>query len=149
MNELQRLTSITGEIDTLYHEASYRLGQSDSSMTTLYTLLSCGGKCDISEICRLSGLRKQTLNSALRKMEENGLITLEKKDSKNKTVLLTDNGRDEAEHTAGKLMEIENSVLGRFTAEEIQNYLSLSERFLEHFRELVNALPERTAQNDA
>ena len=113
------------------------------------TLLTCSGKCDISEICRISGLRKQTLNSTLRKMEENGLITLEKKDSKNKTVLLTDKGKNEAERTAGKLMEIENYVLGGFTAEEIQNYLSLSERFLEHFRELVNALPERTAEENA
>lgn len=149
MNELQKLTSITGEIDTLYHEASYRLGQPDSVMNALYTLLTCGDKCDISEICRLSGLRKQTLNSALRKMEKNGLITLEKKDSKNKTVILTDKGKDEAKRTAGKLMEIENSVLRKFTTKEVQTYLSLSERFLVHFRELVNALPERTAQNNA
>lgn len=143
MNELLKLTGITGEIDSLFHEAAYRLGQSDSAMTTLCMLYSHDGKCDISEICRHSGLRKQTLNSTLRKMEDNGLIRLERKDSRNKTVILTDKGNAEAERSAGRLLRSETDITKEFSADELELYLMLSQRFLDRFRTLVNQLPER------
>ena len=142
MNDIQRFTKITGEIDSLYHEAAFRLGQSDSVMTVLYTLLGTNGQCDISEICRLSGMRKQTLNSALRKMERDSLIYLKTSAGKSKTVFLTEEGFEAAVKSAGQLQTIEDETLKEWSQDEIDLFLRLAERFLSRFREQVEKLPK-------
>ena len=67
--EMRRYNHLVGEIDGVYHEMSLRLGLSDSAMIVLYTLCDSGGPCPLRDICRRSGLSKQTVNSALRKLE--------------------------------------------------------------------------------
>ena len=148
MTNMQRFTRITGEIDSLYHEAAFCLGQSDSAMTVLYTLLNVGGQCDISDICRLSGMRKQTLNSALRKLEQDMLIYLKNSKGKNKTVCLTEKGHETAQRSAGKLQMIEEECLKEWTGDEIDTFLGLAERYLNRFRELVESLPRPSADKE-
>ena len=148
MTDTQKFTSITGEIDSLYHEAALRLGQSDSTMTVLYTLLGTGGQCNISEICRLSGMRKQTLNSALRKLEQNDLLCLRSSTSKNKTVILTEKGYETALQSAGKLQKIEEETLKEWTQEEIDTFFCLAERYLNRFRSLVDLLSQSSVGDE-
>ena len=145
MTDIQRFTRITGEIDSLYHEAAFRLGQSDSAMSVLYTLLSTGGQCDISEICRLSGMRKQTLNSALRKLEPEDIVRLNTGAARNKTVCLTKKGYNTALRTAGKLQTIEEEILKEWNRDEFDTFLTLAERYLNRFRDLVALLPQSSA----
>ena len=142
MTNMQKFTRITGEIDSLYHEAAFRLGLSDSAMTVLYTLLNTGGQCDISEICRLSGMRKQTLNSALRKLEQDDLLCLKNSTPKNKTVFLSKKGYDAALHSAGKLQKIEEETLEEWSQDEVDTFLGLAERYMNRFRGLVELLQE-------
>lgn len=148
MTDMQRFTRITGEIDSLYHEASFRLGQSDSAMTVLYTLLNTDGQCDISDICHLSGMRKQTLNSALRKLEQDQMLYLKSGKGKNKTVLLTEKGHEMALRSAGRLQKIEEEVLKEWTQDEIDIFLGLAERYMNRFRGLVEEIPMAAAYVD-
>ena len=76
-SELKRLNYLTSEIDAAYHEAARKLGLSDSTMMVLYAACNNGGSCLLSDICKISGTSKQTINSALRKLEADGLIYLE------------------------------------------------------------------------
>ena len=76
LTELQHLSVLTAEIDSLYHETSLTLNCSDSIMTTLYHLLGNNGECGISKLCELGSFPKQTLNSTLRKLEKDELIFL-------------------------------------------------------------------------
>ena len=68
-DSLQRFNYLFGETDALYHELALKLGLSDSAMKILYVICDTGEPCLLREICRRSGLSKQTLNSALRKLE--------------------------------------------------------------------------------
>ena len=148
MTNMQKFTRITGEIDSLYHEVAFRLGLSDSTMMVLYTLLSTSGQCNISEICRLSGMRKQTLNSALRKLEQDDMLYLKSSTAKNKTVFLTEKGYDTALRTAGKLQKIEEETLKEWTQDEVDTFLGLAERYLNRFRSLVELLPQFAADDE-
>ncbi len=67
--DMKRFNYLLGEMDAVYHEISLKLGMSDSAMIILYTICDIGDCCLLTEICRLSGLSKQTVNSALRKLE--------------------------------------------------------------------------------
>lgn len=90
---MKRFNHLLGEIDAVYHEMDWKLGLSDSAMAVLYTICDNGGCCLLQDICRLSGLSKQTVNSALRRLEADGILYLEAAGSKAKKVRLTESGK--------------------------------------------------------
>lgn len=138
--ELQRYNYLLSETGAAYHEASARLGLPDSSMIILYTICDSGDSCPLRDICRNAGISKQTVNSALRRLEAAGIIYLENTDSKNKTVCLTAEGHKLAEQTARKIMEMENDIFASWTEEEVNQYLTLTERYLQDFRKRLQHL---------
>lgn len=146
--ELKRYNYLCSEIDALYHEASFRLGLSDSAMQILYAICNNGGgSCPLHEICRLSGIRKQTLNSALRKLEKENLIFLTAQTGRKKLVTLTEAGRQLAGRTAVRLISLENEIFRSWSPEDQQEYLRLTQKYLTAFRAKVDTLPCRTAES--
>lgn len=69
---LKRYNYLFGEIEAVYHEISLQMGLSDSVSRILYAICDEGDRCPLSLICRRTGLSKQTVNSALRRLEEEG-----------------------------------------------------------------------------
>lgn len=128
--QLRRFNRLVGETDAVYHELANRLGLSDSAFQILYTLRSEDGACPLRDICAFSGLTKQTVNSALRKLEAEGIVTTESSGARHKTVTLTPKGAELAEKTVAKVIEIENEILGSWPAEDLEKYIRLTEEFL-------------------
>ena len=75
--EMRQFNYLLSEIDAVYLEASQKLCLSDSAMQILYVISNHREECLLSEIYRLSGISKQTINSALRKLEADGIVRLE------------------------------------------------------------------------
>ena len=121
-SELKRLNYLTSEIDAAYHEAARKLGLSDSTMMVLYAACNNGGSCLLSDICKISGTSKQTINSALRKLEADG--------GRRKKVCLTKKGMDCSANGVAKLAKLENDILGSWKEEEQELYLELTNRYL-------------------
>ena len=109
----------------------------------LYTICNNGEGCQIGDICRLSGISKQTINSALRKLEAEGIVYLEASGRRKKRVCLTEQGRKLAEETVVKLIEIENGILDSWSRQELEQYLELTRRYLDSFRAKVRELEPR------
>ena len=128
--EMKRLNYLISETDAVYHEAYLKLGLSDSEGQILYTICNNGDSCPLSEICRLSGISKQTVNSALRKLEVEGVVYLEPVSARSKCVFLTEAGQALAAETAGKIIRIENDIFDSWPREDVEQYLELTERFL-------------------
>lgn len=141
--ELKRFNYLSSEIDQVYHTACQRLGMADSAMIVLYTICDHGGSCGIWEICRESGISKQTINSALRKLENENKIYLESVGGKNKKVCLTKEGEQLAEQTALKLIQAENEVFASWSEEELGIYLNLTEKFLNEMKEKIKTLERK------
>lgn len=137
---MRRFNHLVSETDAAYHEAALKMGMSDSTMQIMYILCDKGGDCPLGEICRLSGISKQTINSALRKMEEEKLIYLEGIGGKKKRVCLTGEGKELAERTVMKLIEIENSILASWPKEELERYLESTERYLVELRKKIREI---------
>lgn len=134
--ELRRLNYLMGETDAAYHEAALRLGLSDSAMRILYAVCDRGSsfRCSLRDVCRSSGLSKQTVNSALRKLEREGLAFVEPAGPKKKDICLTEAGRALAERTALRLIAVENAIFDGWPAQEVEQYLALAEKYLRAFR---------------
>ena len=138
--EMRRFNYLISETNAAYHEAALKLGMSDSVMQILYTICNSGDSCQLGEICSLSGISKQTVNSALRKLEAGEIVYLEASVGRKKRVCLTDKGRALAAGTEVRLMEIENSILESWPKEEVEQYLELTRKYLEAVREKLRGL---------
>lgn len=138
MENTKRFNYLVGEIDAAYHEAARRLGLSDSAMSILYTICLNGDSCPLSDIVRLSGVRKQTINSALRKLEESGVV--ETRGGKRKQVYLTAAGETLAQSSAMRVLKLENEIFDSWPKEELERYIVLTETYLSAFREKMKEL---------
>ena len=69
-------TYLSGEINALYHEAAVKMGVSDSVQNILYVICEKGTQCLQSEISKLTGISRQTINSAIRSLEKEDIIYL-------------------------------------------------------------------------
>lgn len=140
--DLKRVNYLLSEINAVYREASSALGISDSVMQILYTICNYGDSCLLGDILRMTGLPKQTVNSALRKLEGEGIVYLRLAEKKKKSVHLTEQGKSLASTTVLRLMEMENAVFDSWTAEERQSYLRLNQKYLTQFRETIKELKQ-------
>lgn len=128
--QLKRYNYLSSEITAVYHELSSKLGLPDSSMIVLYTICDNGDSCPLRDIVHNSGISKQTVNSALRKLEAEGIIYLEPADSRNKIVCLTEQGKTLADRTARQIIDAENDIFSSWVPEDVEKYLELTERYL-------------------
>lgn len=133
--DMKRFNHLLGEIEAVYHEMALKFGQSDSVMNILYTICDYGESCPLQEICRRSGISKQTINSALRKLEREGIVYSEQAGVKGKNVCLTEKGKELAGDTAVRVIEAENGILASWPEEDVKKYLELTERFLVGIKE--------------
>lgn len=138
--EMRRFNRLLGEINGTYHEAAVKLGLSDSVMAVLYTLCSEGNPCPLQEIVRQSGVSKQTINSAIRRLEGEGSVRLEAAKGRGKNVYLTPKGRELARRTVIPMMEMEDEIYASWTEEELRGYLELTERFAAALKEKAKGL---------
>lgn len=133
--EMKRFNHLMGEIDAVYHEMSIKLGLSDSAMIILYTICDNGDSCLLQDICRRSGISKQTINSAIRKLEKEDIVYLEAVGAKNKNVCLTEKGKQLANNTAIRIIDAENNIFASWSKDDVNKYLELTERFLCEIKE--------------
>ena len=133
-------TYLAGEINALYHEAAVKMGVSDSVMNILYVICEKGGRCLQSEISKLTGISRQTINSAIRKMEKSEIVYLEQGQGRNTIVCLTDAGKQFAEERIYPLFEIENKIWNEWTAKEQEEYLTLTQKYRDALRKYLKTM---------
>ncbi len=140
MEHLHRINYLTAEINSLYHQAALRLGVADSVMHILYMLYDNEGTCMLADICKASGISKQTVNSAIRRLEKEDIVYLQQQTGKTKKVCLTSKGRAYAEETAARIFAAEAEAYSDWTGEEISLHLKLLEKYAGSFRKSLEEL---------
>ena len=143
MSIRQRLNKTYNELNGLYHDISVKLGLSDSESMVMYMLYDMEEPLTQSDIVKATGLSKQTLNSAIRKLEKEEIIILEKMNEKSKIIVMTDKGQKLVEQKMKPLVEMEERVLASWTEEDRLTYLELIEKFKVQFEKEVNAYDKR------
>jgi len=132
-----RYNNLSSEINALYHELSVKLGLSDSVQNILYVVFETDGKCQQSDIFRETGISRQTINSALRKLEAEQIVYLEPGTGRNTVVCLTEKGKAFCGEKIAPIFALENHIFDGWTSEERKTYLELTQRYLATFREEI------------
>lgn len=106
VNEIHRINYLTTEMEAMYHQTSLKMGITDSVSIVLYSIYDAENECLLSDIYKNSGISKQTINSAIRSLEADGILYLEKY-SERKKVALTEQGKAFAQKTVARLCQAE------------------------------------------
>ena len=118
------------QYNTLYKENNeiYRVA---AKTLGLYTLREEEGLIQ-SELCHALCLPKQTIHSALKKLESDGFIVFSNgKDRRAKYLSLTQKGTMLAEETDDRVMQTEINAFTGFTDQEQQEFIRLFQKYTE------------------
>lgn len=131
INEIHQINYLVSEMDALYHQASLKLGISDSVSIVLYTIYDVGDGCLLSDVYKKSGISKQTVNSAIRGLEADQILYLEQHTGRRKKIFLTDKGKAFIQKTVAKLFQAEVQAFDTWSDEEINTYIQLMGKYAE------------------
>lgn len=136
----KQLMHILGEIDAAYHDASLKMGLTDSAMKILYSVHMAEGVLYSSEIARLCGMTRQTVSSALRTLERQGILYLEAGAGRSRPVRLTQAGEALCRERVAPVAAAEEAIWNGWTEADRADYLRLSRQYLEDLRAQVEAM---------
>ena len=140
IGEIKRINYLSNGLEALYHQSSLKFGITDSVSIVLYTIYDSGNECLLTDIYKESGISKQTINSAIRTLEADGILYLEQHNGRAKKVILTDKGRDYVQKTAARLYQAEMDAFDTWTDEEVSTYIRLMEKYVDCFRQQIEKL---------
>ena len=133
--ELKEFNRLYREMDGLYHMLALHAGLSDSAMFILDALAEMGGGCLQKDIAASYGISRQTINSATKKLEREGILTLTRGRKRDMHMHLTAAGEVLVKEKIFPIMELENSGFDLMTSEESRELLRLTAKYLLLFKE--------------
>lgn len=135
----REMNIILENIDVYYHEAAQKFGLSDAEFEVLYIMFQSDEYIPQKRIYQETGKSRSTINSAVKKMESEGILKLKALDGKSVQVKLTDKGKEFANNTVAKVVEIENKIYDSWSEEEKKTMLRLNRNFMEQLaKEVAN-----------
>ena len=135
--ELQRK-----EQDFIYHNAAVKFGLSDTAMWVLYNVYESKDVITQQELCRQCFFAKQTVNTAIASLSQNGYVELKviPGTRNQKKILLTEKGNALAEATIAPLIRAESRAYSALSNEELEAYLEMTTRLTVSLREETEKL---------
>lgn len=131
----------TKKLDDVYRSAAKSCGISECAFWILYTLRVEEKPFTQAEICEFLIEPKQTVNSALKKLEAEGYLTLSAgADQRSKRVCLTEKGERFVKAHVDRVPEAEAAALGAMTAAERDALIRLTGRDRALFAQKLNCI---------
>lgn len=118
------------EEDELYRRLARYSGLSEAAFWILYTVELASGPITQTEVCGYLSLSKQTINSALKQLEQTGHIRLTDGPGRKKYLQLTETGRALSQRTIGPVLALEERTFLGLTEEERASLLALELKYL-------------------
>ncbi|NBH82284.1 MarR family transcriptional regulator [bacterium C-53] len=127
---LLEFNGIMKESDDIYRSTAKKCGLSDCAFWIFYFLRTEQEVFTQSDICNALYQPKQTVNSALKKMEQDGMIELsEMEDRRSKQIHLTEKGSVLVRRTIDRVIDIEMESLSGMTSEEQKIFIELFHKY--------------------
>ena len=121
------------KVDEEYESMINYFGLSRSSMMIMWTLSFLGRPCTQKEICDDWFENKQTINSAAKKLLEEGIIDIapSPENLREKLLSFTEKGKFLAMRTVGRIIEAERNAFESLSEEEQSEAIRISEKHYE------------------
>lgn len=139
-SELMQYNRLQRKLDDFYSSFAKICGLSDSVFWIIYSVMERQEAYTQTELCSMWSFNKQTINTALKNLEADGIIRFEplEQNRKNKQIFLTDKGIAFAQKTVIPFMEMEKRAFGALDDEERKEFLRLTQKHLDLLRMELN-----------
>ena len=87
-----------------------------------------------------SGLTKSTVNSAIRKLQRDGILYLMPGEGRNTLVYATEKGEELIRNTIEKVIRIESTIYGGWSPEDQKTFIRLNRVFASEMKRMVEEL---------
>lgn len=134
--QLQRFYALWREENAVYDDWAREQGLSSNSALILYALYEEKENCTQKSISQMWSIPKQTVNTILKEFSANGYIELsaDKKDKRNKLIMLTPKGNAYAGKIIDSLRKRELFAIDRMGLENITRMNDVTELFISLFK---------------
>lgn len=134
--QLQRFYALWREENAVYDDWAREQGLSSNSALILYTLYEEKENCTQKSISQMWSIPKQTVNTILKEFSANGYIELsaDKKDKRNKLIMLTPKGNAYAGKIVESLRKRELFAIDQMGLENITRMNDDTELFISLFK---------------
>lgn len=137
--KLKTFNSLYYQQVSIYSNLIKKNGLTDSYYQILYIIRNNICLPYANKIVDFACVPKQTINSAIKKMESEGLIQLIKEEnSKNKKIVLTEKGDKYCENTIDKIINLELKMLEKIPSEECDNYFKTVKKMNDELEREMN-----------
>ena len=131
---LRKFERMNDSIDSLYHRIAMSLGLSDSSYSILRALLLLGDGATQTEIYRYSCINKQTVNSSVKRLAQDGCIRFEDGAGRERKIFMTEAGREIVQKRILPIEQAESEVFDEMSEQEQSMLLKVTEKYLNAFQ---------------
>ena len=130
-SNLREYNRIYKEVNDIYREIAARFGLSNSAFDILYTI------CEVGDA---TFIPKQTVHSSIRKLEQEGYLTLSSGKGRSKHIHLTESGHILLKETIFPIVEAENEAFLELSQEECELLLKLHGKYVTALRNKFSKL---------
>lgn len=132
-SDLMQYNRLQRKLEAIYSSFAKICGLSDSVFWIIYSVIERQEAYTQTELCNMWSFNKQTINTALKNMEADGIIRFESLEEKrkNKQIFLTDKGIALAQRTVIPFIEMEKRAFGALGEEERKEFLRLTQKHLD------------------
>ena len=140
--QLELLNQNDKILNELYHSYAASVHLSDTAFWILYISWIQGDGCTQKEICDSWSYSRQTINTALKNLERQGILFLktEEGNRKNKRIYFSPEGKAFADRVVAPFARAELLSLERLKKEERRLLTDLSEKRTGYFRQELEAV---------
>lgn len=138
-------------MNVIYHDYAKSIGLSDAAFWLLYSVYEHGKPCTQRDLCQAWFYAPQTINSAIKAMQDQGYITLEllPMSRKNKQILFTEKGRKLAEEKIIPLVQAEERSFERLQAEEREQLLAITQKHIGILEEEIQKVKQMSSEDES
>ena len=128
------------KMNVLYHNYAKAIGLSDSAFWLLYSLYEHVDPCTQKDLCEAWFYAPQTINTALKFLEAQGLISLAfvPGSKKNKQIFFTKEGEELVQNKIAPLVRAEERSFERLNEDEQEKLLALTQKHIGLLEEELN-----------
>lgn len=141
--DTDRFNSLYKEMDDIYHDIAFSLGLSDSAFVILYFISILGDGCLQKDICEVAYISKQTINSSIKRLQQQEIIHLSAGKRRDMHIHLTPLGQKLVSEKILPVLAMENRVFETFTPQESQLLISLTEKYIKNLAIEANVLLQK------
>ena len=130
--QLTLFDQLLKQMDDLYHQFAKHTGLSDTAFWIIYTIKDEEETYIQRDLCTMWSYSKQTVNSALKKLEEQKVIELiaVKGNKKDKRVILTPYGETIAKEKVLPINQLEKDAFNKLTKNERMQLVKLFQKYI-------------------